>query len=51
MYIIKDGKAVKVEAVTFSELGLKEADLEELLRCNIDMQCGEEESMLIVGIV
>ena len=49
MYIIKDGKAVKVEAVTFSELGLKEADLEELLRCNIDMLCGEEESLLIVG--
>ncbi len=49
MYIVKDGKAVKVEAVTFSELGLKEADLEELLRCNIDMLCGEEESLLIVG--
>lgn len=49
MYIIKDKRAVKVEAVTFSELGLQEADIEEILRCNIDMLCGEEESMLIVG--
>ena len=49
MYIIKDSKAVKVEAVTFSELGIAEADIEEILRCNIDMLCGEEESLLIVG--
>lgn len=49
MYIIRDKKAVKVEVVTFSELGLLENDIEELLRCNIDMLCGEEESMLIVG--
>ena len=49
MYIIKDKRAVKVEAVTFAELGLQEADIEEILRCNIDMLCGDEESMLIVG--
>jgi len=49
MYIIKDKRAVKVESVTFSELGLQEADIEEILRCNIDMLCGDEESMLIVG--
>jgi len=49
MYIVNRNKAVKVEAVTFSELGLQEADIEEILRCNIDMLCGEEESMLIVG--
>ena len=49
MYIIKNKKAAKVEAVTFSELGFSENDIEELLRCNIDMLCGEEESMLIVG--
>jgi hypothetical protein len=35
MYIIKDKRAVKVESVTFSELGLQEADIEEILRCNI----------------
>ncbi len=49
MYIIKNKKAEKVEAVTFAELGFSENDIEELLRCNIDMLCGEEESMLIVG--
>jgi len=35
--------------VTFTELDMKENDIEEILRCNIDMLCGEEESMLIVG--
>jgi len=49
MYRLRDNKAVKVEAVTFSELGIVETEIEEILRCNIDMLCGEEESMLIVG--
>jgi len=49
VYIIKSNKAEKVEAVTFTELDMKENDIEEILRCNIDMLCGEEESMLIVG--
>ena len=49
MYRLKDNKAVKIEAVTFTELRIAESDIEELLRCNIDMLCGEEESMLIVG--
>ena len=49
MYNIKDKKAVKVEFVTFTELGMKENEIEEILRCNIDMLCDEEESMLIVG--
>jgi hypothetical protein len=49
VYIIKDKRAVKVESVTFSELGMQETDIEEILRCNIDMLCGDEESMLIVG--
>lgn len=49
MYIINGNKAEKVEAVTFTELDMKENDIEEILRCNIDMLCGEEESMLIVG--
>jgi len=49
MYRLKDNKAVKIEAVTFSELNIAESDIEEILRCNIDMLCGEEESMLIVG--
>ena len=49
MYNIKSKKAVKVEAVTFSELGMLENDIEEILRCSIDMLCDDEESMLIVG--
>ncbi|WP_260445578.1 PDDEXK family nuclease [Metabacillus elymi] len=49
MYNIQENKAIKVDAVTFSELQMLENDIEELLRCNIDMVCDEEESMLIVG--
>ncbi|OAS85965.1 hypothetical protein [Metabacillus litoralis] len=49
MYNIQENKAIKVDAVTFSELKMLENDIEELLRCNIDMVCDEEESMLIVG--
>ena len=49
MYNIKDEKAEKIEAVTFSDLGMLENDIEEILRNSIDMICDEEESMLIVG--
>lgn len=49
MYNIKSKKAVKLEAMTFKELGMQENDIEEILRCSIDMLCDEEESMLIVG--
>lgn len=49
MYKIAENKADKVESVTFSAIGLREIDIEELLRENIEMVCDEEESMLIVG--
>ncbi|HHY08730.1 MAG TPA: hypothetical protein GX530_09490 [Corynebacteriales bacterium] len=49
MYCIKGKRAEKIEPVTFSDLGIQENDIEEILRCNIDMICDEEESMLIVG--
>lgn len=49
MYNIKGNKALKIEPVTFSELGMHESDIEDILRINIDMLCDEEESMLIVG--
>jgi len=49
MFHIKGNKAEKIEATTFSELGMQESDIEEILRCSIDMICDEEESMLIVG--
>jgi len=49
MYSIKNNKAEKLEAITFKELNMKEDEIEEIIRCNIDMLCGEEESLLIVG--
>ena len=49
MYHIKNRKAIKIEPITFSELGMQENDIEEILRCSIDMLCDDEESMLIVG--
>jgi len=49
MYNIKGKKAEKIEAVTFSELGMQDNDIEEILRCSIDMLCDDDESMLIVG--
>ncbi|MCI6990187.1 MAG: hypothetical protein MR910_01950 [Clostridiales bacterium] len=39
-----------MEQTTFAELGLKENDVEELLRKNVELLCDEEDdSMLIVG--
>lgn len=49
MYIIDNGTPQKVEETTFSELNMKENDLEEMLRQNVDMLCDEEVSMIIVG--
>jgi hypothetical protein len=50
VYVLRGKKkAEKLEAVTFTELGMQESDLEEILRNSIDMICDEEESMLIVG--
>lgn len=49
MYCIKGNKAERIEATTFFELGMQESDIEEILRCSVDMVCDEEESMLIVG--
>ena len=49
MYSILEGRAEKIECATFSEIGMKEADLEELIRVSTDMLCDEEESLLLVG--
>jgi len=49
VYIVKGNKAERIETTTFSEFGMSEADIEEILRCSIDMICDDEESMLIVG--
>lgn len=49
MYILKHKQPAKIEEIMFAELGMKESDIEEILRKNVDMLCDDEESMLIVG--
>lgn len=49
MYKLNGHNTEQIESSTFSELGMKEKDLEEILRLNINLICEEEESMLIVG--
>lgn len=49
MYILKNGQPLKIEATTFADLHMKESDIEEILRQNVDMLCDDEESMLIIG--
>lgn len=49
MYKIENMKAERVEPVTFSAIEIKESEIEEILRRNIDMICDDEESMIIVG--
>lgn len=49
MYSIKGKIAEKIEPVTFQELKMQESDIEEILRCSIEMLCDEEESMLVIG--
>jgi hypothetical protein len=49
MYNVKGNKAERIEPVTFSELGMQENDIEEILRTGIDIICDDEESMLIIG--
>lgn len=49
MYRISDYHATKLEPLTFVELNMKEKDIEELLRQNIEITRNGEELMLIVG--
>jgi uncharacterized protein (DUF2147 family) len=44
VYHINGNKAERIEAITFAELGMQENDIEEILRCSIDM-------MLTWGVV
>lgn len=37
MYNLKEKKALKIEPISFHELGMQESDIEEILRDNIDM--------------
>lgn len=49
MYFLDDTQPLKIEETTFYELGMRESNIEEILRTNIDMLCDDEESMIIVG--
>lgn len=49
MYKLESLQPIRMEETTFSELGMKESDIEDILRKNIDMVCSDEESMLVVG--
>lgn len=49
MYLLNNKQPAKLEEMTFAELGMKESDIEEILRTNVDMLCDDEESMIIVG--
>lgn len=39
----------ELEPHTFKELGLREKDIEEFLRLNINLILGDEETLLVVG--
>lgn len=49
MYKFDKSKATELEEKTFKSLHISEDDIEEMLRNSIDILCGNEESMLIVG--
>lgn len=49
MYQLDKRQVSRLENVTFAELGMKENDVEEILRKNVDILCDDEDSMLIVG--
>jgi len=49
MYSLSKKNAIKIKPMSLSELQIKEENIEELLRTNIDKNCEDQESMLIVG--
>ncbi len=49
MFVVENKIPTRIEKTTFSDLDMKESDLEEMLRQNIDMLCDEDSSMMIVG--
>ena len=49
MYCLNSKQPSKLEEITFAELEMRESDIEEILRKNIDMICDDEESLLVVG--
>jgi hypothetical protein len=49
MYLAEQYKLSKLDSKTLKDLKYKEADLEEILRSNIEILSGDDESLLIVG--
>lgn len=50
MYSFSNNKVTKIEPITFSQIKMKESDIEELLRKNVELISEDEESsLLIVG--
>ncbi len=49
IYLLVSRGAVEVSPATFSDLEMREQDIEEMLRSSVDILCGDEESMLIIG--
>ncbi|WP_154663490.1 hypothetical protein [Neobacillus dielmonensis] len=48
MFYIRNNEAVPIEPTSFSDLGMNEHDVEELIKNNTNL-IAEDESMLIVG--
>lgn len=49
MFVVENKIPTRIDKTNFSDLDMKECDLEEMLRQNIDMLCDEDSSMMIVG--
>lgn len=37
MYVLEEKKLIEIEETTFNDLGMKESDVEELLRQNVEL--------------
>ena len=50
MYLLNNNDVKEIEETTFASIDIREKDLEEILRKNINMICDpDDESMLIIG--
>ena len=49
LYWLSEINLKEIESITFAEMNMKEKDIETLLRQNIEIITGEEDSLLIIG--
>ncbi|MCI6262620.1 MAG: hypothetical protein MR610_05120 [Olsenella sp.] len=49
LYLMDDEDQGNVVEKTFAELGMKESDVEDLLRKHIELVCDDDENMLVIG--